>query len=352
MMKPRIIIADTDENYIIPLQLKFVKEFFDAIDLEVITEKEYFDELFSKPQKAEILIISESMYDNSVQRHSIDNIFLMQEQYEEEETCALNVNRIFKYTSIKDIFNEIVGKSSEALKINPIEEKETQIILVTSAAGGVGKTTVAMGIASCLTTNYKKVLYVNASKLQNFQYLLNNKTYITSTDIYSKLLNPSENIYEDIKHIIRNEEFFYMPAFKNSLISMGLDNNIYEKIVLSAKKSGEYDYIVVDSESSFDNVKMRQLDIANKIIIITDQTYHGVFSTKRFVENINAGKTEKYFFVCNKFDKQKTNMLISTDINMGFEVNEYIRILPEDKITSIEELSQIEEIKKIVFLFN
>ena len=46
MSRPRVIIADMDIEYLIPLQLKFVKEFFDRIDLEVITDREYFEELF------------------------------------------------------------------------------------------------------------------------------------------------------------------------------------------------------------------------------------------------------------------------------------------------------------------
>ena len=43
MAKPRVIIADTDEGYISTIQLKFVKEYFDKIELEIITDKEYFD---------------------------------------------------------------------------------------------------------------------------------------------------------------------------------------------------------------------------------------------------------------------------------------------------------------------
>ena len=46
MAKPRIIIADTDSNYIIPLQLKFVEDFFEKIDLEIITDKDFFDDVF------------------------------------------------------------------------------------------------------------------------------------------------------------------------------------------------------------------------------------------------------------------------------------------------------------------
>ena len=47
--KPRLIIADTDINYIIPLQAKFAEEFPGEIDLEIITEPAYFEQAFRKP---------------------------------------------------------------------------------------------------------------------------------------------------------------------------------------------------------------------------------------------------------------------------------------------------------------
>lgn len=100
MTKPKVIIADEDVNYIIPLQFKFVSDFFNKIELEIISDRNYFEEFFSRPQNAEILIVSDELYDSSLQRHNIANIFVMMEQFEEGDTGDLNVNRLFKYTSI------------------------------------------------------------------------------------------------------------------------------------------------------------------------------------------------------------------------------------------------------------
>ena len=47
MARPRVIVADTDESYVIPLQKKFAELFADKIDLEIITDKDYFNQLFS-----------------------------------------------------------------------------------------------------------------------------------------------------------------------------------------------------------------------------------------------------------------------------------------------------------------
>lgn len=43
MARPRIIIADTDHSYIVPLQHKFIEDFFEKIELEIIIEKSFFE---------------------------------------------------------------------------------------------------------------------------------------------------------------------------------------------------------------------------------------------------------------------------------------------------------------------
>lgn len=304
MARPRVIIADEDANYIIPLQFKFVTEFFNKIDLEIISDRDYFNDFFSKPQNAEILIVSDELYDSSLQKHNIGNVFVMMEQLEEGDTGDLNVTRLFKYTSIKEIFNEIVGKSSVALNVADVEKKETQIVLVTSAAGGVGKTTVAMGMAASLSKNYKRVLYISASRLQVFQHMLDNNSSIIASDIYTKLALATGNIYEEIKHVIRKEIFSYLPPFKAALMSLGLNYSVYEKIILSAKNSEEYDFIIIDSDVTFDEDKATLINLSDKVVIITTQSLSSVMATNLFVSNINGASTEKYVFVCNNFDKE------------------------------------------------
>lgn len=350
MARPRIIIADTDISYIIPLQFKFVEEFFEKVDIEVITDKGFYDELFSSPQKADVLIISEELYDTSLQRHNIGHIFLMTEQYEDEQTGDLNVNRIFKYTSIKEILNEIVGKSAEALKISAGVKKETQIILLYSACGGVGKTTVALGMSACLTKNYKRVLYINASRLQTFQRMLDNQSPITAADVYAKLANPDETIYGNVKHVIRQEVFHYLPPFKAALMSLGLRYSVYEKLAVGAKKSGDYDYIIIDADASFDEEEAKLIDIADKVVIVTKQNSASVYATNVLFSNISGSGSDKYVFVCNNFNKERDNALISPNMTLKFSVNEYVERLPHYDNMKLADLANDTGIQKSAFL--
>lgn len=337
MAKPRVIIADEDANYIVPLQYKFVTDFFDKIELEIITDREYFNEYFSKPQNAEILIVSDELYDSSLQRHNVDNVFVMCENQDDGQTGELNVNRLFKYSSIKEIFNEIVGKSAGALNIAATEKKETQVILVTSAAGGVGKTTVAMGVAASLAKNYKRVLYINASRLQTFQHMLANHTSISTADVYTKLSMKIDNIYSEIKHVIRKEEFSYLPPFKGALMSLGIEYSVFERIAISAKNSKEYDFIIIDADSVFDEDKAALISLADKVIIVTSQSVSSVTATNTLATNINGINSDKYIFICNNFKKEETNALIIPEISLKFLVGDYV-----EHIKYVEQVKPVE----------
>ncbi len=348
MSQIKIIIADENGDYIIPLQLKFITEFFNKIDLEVITDPIYFEQAFQKPQYAEILIISDTLYNHTIQKHNIAHVFVMTEKKDEVETGELNVNRLYKYTSIKEIYNEIVGKSAAVLESGMTGKKETPIVLVTSASGGVGKTTIAMGISACLAQNFKRVLYINASRLQNFQYLLDNQTALASQDVYSKLSTRSTNIYEDIKHVIRKEVFYYLPAFRNSLMSLGVECGIYEALAVSAQKSGDYDFIIIDAESTFDEHKTKLIDIANKVIVVMDQSITAVNDTNSLLYNINGVSSEKYMFICNKFEQKKYNALIMPDLR--FTINEYVENYKAYEQIKISELIRIQGMQRIAFL--
>lgn len=350
MAKPRIIVADTDADYVNPFQLRFAEDFFEKVDLEIITDKSYFDAMFTTPQRADVLIISEELYSQNLQRHNISHIFVMSEQHEEDHTADLNVNYILKYTSIKEIFNEITGKSADVLKIGKNGKQETQIVMFYSASGGTGKTTVSMGVSASLTKNYKRVLYINAARLQVFQHMLENHSAITATDVYAKLAAATENIYSEIKHVMRKELFSYFPPFKAALMSLGLNYSVFEKIILSAKKSGDYDFIVIDADVTFDEDKAALFNISDKVVVITNQSLVSVLATNILVANINGASAEKYIFICNDFDKEGDNALISPNVSLKFCVSDYIEHFNHYADMKPDDLSKESSIQKTAFL--
>ena len=86
MARPRVIVADTDESYVIPLQKKFAELFADKIDLEIITDKDYFNQLFSLSQHADILLVSDTLYNSGLKKHDIRHLMILSEHYEPGQT--------------------------------------------------------------------------------------------------------------------------------------------------------------------------------------------------------------------------------------------------------------------------
>ena len=350
MSRPRVIIADTDEQYIIPFLFKFINEFFEQIDFEIITDREYFSELFMRPQKAAVLIISDSMYQPDLKKHNISKVFILTEQYEENNTSDLDVVRIFKYTSIKTVFGEIIGKCAEILDVVNSGKKDTQIIMVTSANGGTGKTTVAIGLSAALAQNYKRVLYVNATNLQSFSHMLDNSVMISEPEVYVKLSEASDSIYYDIKHVVNREVFDYLPPFKAVLLSLGLSSSIFCKIVTSVQRSRDYDYIIVDSEAGLSEDKAELMELANKVIFITNQSVASVHATNLLVSNINGIHSEKYCFLCNNSKLHKEQSSLCEKMTLKYSECDCVKYIDGIEDMSVEELCQQETIAKLAYL--
>ena len=137
---------------------------------------------------------------------------------------------------MREIFNEITGRCKDTLYAEQDAGKETKIILITSASGGVGKTSVAFGLCRCLERNYKKTLYVNADRLQSFQWMLENGEPIRDASVYAGLSGNLGNVYRIVRHVIRKEGFSYLPPFKAALMSLGIP---YRVFALLAEKEFE-----------------------------------------------------------------------------------------------------------------
>lgn len=348
MSKPVIILADTDDKYLVPLELKFVEELYEKIELEVITDPAYFHEYFSTPRKAEILVIGEELYSREIQKHNIADIFVLTEQSVKSETDDLAVNKIFKYTSIKEIFNQIMFDSSSDLLADKKTSKETQVVLVYSAIGGAGKTTVALGVSACLSQNFKKVLYVDAEYVQNFQYYLTSKVNISS-DAYREFSDTNELIYQNLKYQIRREMFDYLPPLGASLSSLNIRYSVYKHLIQAVKATKEYDYIVVDLDSVFNDEKAELLCLGDKVILLVKQDSYSAVKTDILLNNLNCSDNEKYIVVCNCFQSEKNNALLS-GIHAKVIVNEYVEYMENCEDFTVEKMTAVEGFQKIAYM--
>lgn len=347
MAKQTIILADTDEKFIASLELKFIEELDDDTELEIITSIDFFNDYFSTPKSAQALVVGDNLYTPDLKRHNIDKIFVLTESNDDGGTEDLEIEKVFKYSSPKEIYKQVVSQGNVGVSSNAV--KKTIVALVYSACGGVGKSTVALAVSEALAKSFNSVLYVNAQRINSFQHMLMNQSVIPNSAV-SDFTSSTSDIYPKIKHIIRNEKFDYLPPFSMAISSLGLDFSVYEEIIKSAKATKKYDVIVVDTDTTFDEGKANLITLADKVLIVLEQDRRSVFSTGVLLKNISCNDSGKYFFVCNKFDESADNAILSADVEHNFIVNEYIKKFENYDSMSLSDMANKPDIQKVSYL--
>lgn len=344
MGKIRIILAETEETVLTALELKFIYELRDTVELEVISSVQYFSRFFSVHQKADILVCGQELYSPELKRHDIDKVFLLCESISAVGTADLDVERVNKYSNPKIVMDQVLNGTKISSK-----KKEPIVAMVYSASGGTGKTTVALGVCAALAKDFKRVLYINAERLNTFQGRLKGTASMPNS-LIPELGCDGDNIYQKIKHVIRKEGFDYLPPFSSALSALGLSFSVYEKIAMSAKRSGEYDVIVVDTDSVFDEYKASFLTKADRVLLVVNQKKYSVQATNALLSNMNCNDTSKYFFVCNAFDGSRPNALLATENKPKFVVSESVGYIENIEQLEQNELAARSDIQKAAYL--
>ena len=92
------------------------------------------------------------------------------------------------------------------------------------------------------------------------------------------------------------------------------------------------------------------INLADKVIIVTNQGLAAVVSTNILVANINGISSDKYIFICNNFDKEQDNALISPNVSMKFTVSDYIDHFRHYEKMKPEDFSRESSIQRVAFL--
>lgn len=320
-----IVIAVIDDLYASSLELPFVKDINENINLEIITDINYLNDFFSKSQKVDLLIIDERIYTEIIKKQRIEVILVLCENTESFIVNNHNIEAVYKYSSVKEIFHRAVGRLGIDIKSEGTlsESGMTNIITVTSPIGGAGKTTIAMAIAIQLSEINKKVLYVNSESVQNFEWLLN--TGNTVTDNFEKMLiRHDDNILNCINEAIGHVDFDYVKPFNSALISYDITEDDYIFFINKISESKLYDYIVIDTSSEFNKMNSSLIEISNKCIIVMKQDRYSEYKLRKYIDNISFSDNEKVMYVCNMYNPDKSDYIYKYNpIEFIQELTEY-----------------------------
>ena len=68
------------------------------------------------------------------------------------------------------------------------------------------------------------------------------------------------------------------------------------------------------------------------------------------VSNVNGVIAAKYIFICNDFEKEQTNALISPNVSLKFTVSDYVEHFNHCEGKKIAEIAKESSIQRMSFL--
>lgn len=317
MKRPIIILADEDQVFAESLALKFAETYGNAIDLRVITDPEYFLQIFQKRQHADVLLIADELWSEELEKHDIERILVINDQ-----------NR---YGNMKSIIHKAMYGMRD-LTEEQQENKKIPVIGVISAAGGAGTTTVSLALSRFLADNHQRVLYLNMESIQSFSYYLVHNTQLEA-GACRILQQGGSGVYQKIEASLQTDGFRYLPALPVSPSVMGVAIETYLSLVEEAENSGDFDAIVVNLENSFTDDIGRIMGKCNNIVLLTMQDSISAAKTNYLVNNLNLSASN-YYLICNQYNPDRNNELLGNAYKR-LPVSGYIRRLDTASVEAV-----------------
>jgi len=298
-MKVKLLIATIDAVYAKLLSDHISEHHADSIDISVCSTLERIQETLSG-QRYDAALIDSTLI-NSIDTCKINLPLLLWS--EDEKSCEISpaTGTGNKYQRRSKIIAAILEKYAGVSKsIYLTDSKAAVITAVWSPAGGVGKTTVALSYAMSCVSEGRSVFYLNLEDFSGVPgYLGTGGKSISS--VFEMLDTQEGNIKMLIRAISSHDKgitYLCEPDNFDDMCVLSSDN-IRELVRACAELSDE---LVIDLSCSCDIRTCTVFDIADRILIVTEQTTSAEYKLNQFTaqNNIFERIKDKTAIVANK----------------------------------------------------
>ncbi len=206
----------------------------------------------------------------------------------------------------------------------------SEVIVITSGKGGVGKTTASANIGTALALAGKKVVLMDADiGLRNLDVVMGLENRI----IYD-LINVIEGKCRLKQALIRDkrcENLFLLPAAQTR-DKDSINPEQVAKLCQSLKEDG-FDYIIIDCPAGIEQGFKNAISGANKAIVVTTPEISAVRDADRIIGMLEANGLYDYKLVINRLrvDMVRRNEMMSVDDVTDILAVDLIGVVPDDE---------------------
>lgn len=223
------------------------------------------------------------------------------------------------YKQILDIYYEKTGNTS-AIKMG---DKTSEIIAFCSVSGGTGASSMAAAAAIHFADSDKNTLYLNLEKFGSADTFFSGEGQYDMSDVIFAIKSKNPKLALRLDDYVKQDDtgvHFYSQA-KLALNMYELNTDDIISLISEIKKTGTYDYIIVDTVFGLDKDTLKILDQMNALIFVgdgseisNDKIYRAYQSLVLIEQNTDISLTDKLYLIYNKFSNKSSQMLADTEI--------------------------------------
>ena len=279
-MTTSILICCPDEEYISELECAFVRTLKATVQLDFITNEEYYLRFMQESNPVDVLILDEQWVDLNPVYAARRTIYITERDVLSPDT----INKLDGPSAIiKCLDPSLLAQPDES------DTPSTKILDVFSSLGGCGKTVAALGIAQALSTARHNVLYINADYLQSFHEILSPDScnYLSSEAIL--LLSGDASVAADrLSSLIGNCGFDYLLPLDKAIPLYQFDDGLFYDFCSAVASRNTYDYIVLEHPTILSRKSLSRLGQASQLFYVTRQDSFSVLRFQHMLRSLGS----------------------------------------------------------------
>ncbi|ACL74884.1 AAA family ATPase [Ruminiclostridium cellulolyticum] len=309
----KILIVDEDDEYSISLCNFLTHNYSETIALNYCKDIEEVKNRIN--EIVPDVILASEKYHREIKNYSKNNVILLSSV--KNSASTIQNDYIYKYKDVNQIAAEIINiHTRSGNKIHDIGGNIAKVISVFSAAGNVGKTSLALAVSSICSFSGLSVFYLNLEQFQSTNIFFNGNTQNSFSDIIYFAKEKDKNLVTKIPAVCSkaiDSGIHYFSQTNNVFDIKEIQPEDIEFIVSAIKNCGYYDLIMVDMDSQLNENTMKVFEKSDEILYLITKEESCLHKTKQFIDSITllsnsfenqAAIKNKIKYIANKVYKQ------------------------------------------------
>lgn len=270
MARIKIIIADTDAAYVSSLGDFLIATYPLVFEVVSFSRREYLERYLLAQESTGILLIIPELVKPDFAHPGLMQILLEATP----STTEPGIRRVFKYLKGPDLVQHIlkIYSECEATVITTSSSKKAKVVAIYSPAGGVGKTTLAVGCSLQTAWEGNSVFYLNLEDMPSTEMFFASAAEGGLSTAFYYLQEKKKNLNIKIASLKKTDPHSQIHYFTPTDSVLDLCEDLgaaLTTLVQLLSDQGAYDYIFIDLSSQFNPNNIAILEASDVVLLIS-----------------------------------------------------------------------------------